>query len=91
MKSKAVKNLENRVVEFMDRVETLEAQVKIMQCTKHDYEKEYRYYCSTGSTLIKCKCKKCGLVISVPNQEWHDIQLDQALDEVERLGGEVTR
>ena len=76
------------------RINALETRMNIMQCEKHvwveaSYERKiYLGFSWLSGVVGECSC---GSVKPFSHEKWAEIQLEQALDEVERLGGEVTR
>jgi len=77
-----------------ERIDKLEKRLNIHLCDKHvweEYTDSHNVYLHTRLSRVRIKCSKCGKTAQVSYEKWNDIQLDQALDKVESLGGEVTR
>lgn len=96
------KELTDNAVKLADKIEDcnckiaiLEKRLNIMQCEKHVWEADDKGFVGfnwmTGDGFIDVICKKCGEVEQMTEEELIAHKLDQALDEVERLGGEVDR
>jgi hypothetical protein len=82
-------------MELSHRIDALEREIRILKCDDHVWEPvwsslyvEFHPRVNGMSLYI---CKKCGETKYLTDEELRDIELARALDEVERLGGEVTR
>ena len=81
-------------LELHKRIDKLEKRLDIHLCDKHIWERyndSHNIYFYISPPNVHIKCSKCGKHDLVSCEKWNDIQLDQALDKVESLGGEVTR
>ena len=82
---------------FQRQIDVLSRKIKILECEEHKwvdiYDVDTRlnivYSASVGSKWVQCK--HCGKLEVMTYEKYNEFQLGYALDEVERLGGEVDR
>lgn len=77
-----------------DRIKAVEQEIRELKCEKHVWKANDRGFYGVNWMVgdkVEVKCQNCGKSTLMTEAELKEYKLDQALDEVERLGGEVTR
>jgi len=73
------------------QIDVLSRKIKILECKEHKWVEDNSFSRGICLGYANLKCKHCGKLEVMTYQKYNELQLGYALDEVERLGGEVDR